>query len=53
MTSRNMAAAHNVFIQGINAVVAHAPHIAEEKVQPFMVFCLTLVRGHESGRFPF
>ncbi|KAH9487381.1 hypothetical protein JR316_0001456 [Psilocybe cubensis] len=39
----NMAAAHNVFIQGINAAVAHAPHITPEKVQPFMVFCLTVL----------
>ncbi|KAJ7606364.1 hypothetical protein DFH06DRAFT_1486904 [Mycena polygramma] len=39
----NMAAAHNTFIQGINAVVAHAPTVPAEKVQPFMVFCLALV----------
>ena len=51
MMFRNMAAAHNVLIQGINAVVAHAPHITEEKVQPFMVFCSTLVRAHESSQF--
>ncbi|KDR68365.1 hypothetical protein GALMADRAFT_257009 [Galerina marginata CBS 339.88] len=41
----NMAAAHNMFIQGINAMVAHAPYVTEEKVQPFMVFCLTLLEG--------
>ncbi|KAJ6462274.1 hypothetical protein C8R47DRAFT_1240208 [Mycena vitilis] len=40
----NMAAAHNTFIQGVNAVVAHAPFVPAEKVQPFMVFCLALVR---------
>ena len=40
----NMAAAHNHFVQGINAIIAHAPHITEEKVQPFMTFCLSLVR---------
>ncbi|PPQ72502.1 hypothetical protein CVT26_003592 [Gymnopilus dilepis] len=37
-----MAAAHNHFVQGINAIIAHAPHITEEKVQPFMTFCLSL-----------
>jgi len=47
MTSfSNMAAAHNMFIQGINAVVHHAPTVNEDKVAPFMVFCLTLVRPH-------
>ncbi|KDR72139.1 hypothetical protein GALMADRAFT_1344375 [Galerina marginata CBS 339.88] len=39
----NMAAAHNIFIQGANAIVAHAPHITDEKVQPFMIFCLALL----------
>ncbi|KAF8906785.1 hypothetical protein CPB84DRAFT_1844244 [Gymnopilus junonius] len=38
----NMAAAHNTLIQGVNAIIAHAPHVTENKVQPFMVFCLTL-----------
>ncbi|TFK33903.1 hypothetical protein BDQ12DRAFT_690420 [Crucibulum laeve] len=36
----NMAAAHNQFIQGINAMVYHAPRIPEEKVQPFVKFSL-------------
>ncbi|TFL03964.1 hypothetical protein BDV98DRAFT_590830 [Pterulicium gracile] len=35
----NMAAAHNMFIQGINAMVYHAPHITPEQVLPFMLFC--------------
>jgi hypothetical protein len=39
----NMAAVHNTFIQGMNAAIAHAPHITEEKVQPFMIFTLTLL----------
>ncbi|KAJ7152057.1 hypothetical protein C8R46DRAFT_1197794 [Mycena filopes] len=39
----NMAAAHNSFIQGINAMVAHAPRITPEKVQPFMIFSLAVV----------
>jgi hypothetical protein len=39
-----MAAAHNAFIQGINAMVVHAPHIKPEKVKPFTFFCLSVVR---------
>ncbi|KAJ7644766.1 hypothetical protein FB45DRAFT_299503 [Roridomyces roridus] len=38
-----MAAAHNAFIQGINAMVAHAPNITSDKVEPFMVFSLAVV----------
>lgn len=38
-----MAAAHNAFIQGINAMVAHAPTVTPDKVQPFMVFSLAVV----------
>jgi len=41
----NMAAAHNLFIQGINAIIAHAPNVGADKVQPFMIFCLTIVGG--------
>ncbi|KAF8798500.1 hypothetical protein BYT27DRAFT_7264653 [Phlegmacium glaucopus] len=41
----NMAAAHNMFIQGINAIVHHAPTVNGDKVKPFMVFCLTLLDG--------
>ncbi|THU97141.1 hypothetical protein K435DRAFT_838742 [Dendrothele bispora CBS 962.96] len=39
----NMAAAHNAFIQGINAMVAHASTVPPEKVQPFMIFSLAVV----------
>ncbi|KAJ6486719.1 hypothetical protein C8R45DRAFT_1098017 [Mycena sanguinolenta] len=39
----NMAAAHNAFIQGINAMVLHAPIVANDRVQPFVVFCLAVV----------
>ncbi|KAJ7286448.1 hypothetical protein C8J57DRAFT_1287679 [Mycena rebaudengoi] len=39
----NMACAHNGFIQGINAMVHHAPNVAADKVVPFMVFSLTIV----------
>ncbi|KAJ7493148.1 hypothetical protein B0H11DRAFT_1911087 [Mycena galericulata] len=39
----NMAAAHNTFIQGINAMVFHAPTVKAEKVQAFIVFSLTVV----------
>ncbi|TFL03959.1 hypothetical protein BDV98DRAFT_563320 [Pterulicium gracile] len=38
----NMAAAHNVFVQGINAIVHHAPNITPEKVDPFMTFCMAV-----------
>ncbi|KAJ7122164.1 hypothetical protein C8R44DRAFT_568814, partial [Mycena epipterygia] len=38
-----MAAAHNAFIQGINAMVAHAPTVTPDKVQPFMIFSLAVV----------
>lgn len=38
-----MAAAHNMFIQGINAMVAHAPHVKDEKIKAFVVFCLAIV----------
>jgi len=38
-----MAAAHNTFIQGINAIIHHAPTVPADKVQPFMVFCLALL----------
>jgi Hemerythrin HHE cation binding domain len=39
-----MAAAHNTFIQGLNAMVRHGPTVTEDKVEPFMWFCLALVR---------
>ncbi|KAF9062719.1 hypothetical protein BDP27DRAFT_1336228, partial [Rhodocollybia butyracea] len=39
----HMAAAHNVFITGINAIVRHAPNVPPNKVKPFMVFCLTVL----------
>lgn len=38
-----MACAHNAFIQGVNAMVAHAPNVQEKKVQPFMIFCIAVV----------
>ncbi|KAJ3742335.1 hypothetical protein DFH05DRAFT_1461458 [Lentinula detonsa] len=41
--SSNMAAAHNAFIQGINAIVQHAPTVPKEKVQAFMIFGLAVV----------
>jgi len=47
----HMAAAHNMFIQGINAMVAHAPQIKPEKVKPFTFFCLSvldLIHHHHS-----
>jgi hypothetical protein len=39
----NMAAAHNMFIQGLNAIIYHGPLVTEDKVEPFMLFCITLV----------
>ncbi|KAF9527421.1 hypothetical protein CPB83DRAFT_836591 [Crepidotus variabilis] len=39
----SMAAAHNIFIQGVNAMAAHALHVTDEKVQPFMLFCLSVL----------
>ncbi|KAF8798448.1 hypothetical protein BYT27DRAFT_7264618 [Phlegmacium glaucopus] len=36
-------AAHNMFIKGINTIVHHAPTANEDKVKPFVVFCLTLL----------
>ncbi|KAF9527422.1 hypothetical protein CPB83DRAFT_907629 [Crepidotus variabilis] len=39
----NMAAAHNMFIQGVNAMATHAPYVTDKKVQPFMLFCLTVL----------
>jgi len=39
----HMAAAHNMFIQGVNAMVAHAPHIKPEKVKSFTFFCLSVL----------
>jgi hypothetical protein len=39
-----MGAAHNAFIQGLNAIIRHALNITEDKVQPFMIFALTVVR---------
>ncbi|KAK7046315.1 hemerythrin HHE cation-binding domain protein [Favolaschia claudopus] len=39
----NMAAAHNAFIQGINAMVLYAPTVAGEKVEPFVIFSLAVV----------
>ncbi|KAE9401150.1 hypothetical protein BT96DRAFT_974919 [Gymnopus androsaceus JB14] len=42
-TAMHMAAAHNTFIQGINAIVAHAPTVPPNKIQPFLIFCLTVL----------
>ena len=39
-----MGAAHNTFIQSLNAIIKHAPNITEDKVQPFMIFAQTAVR---------
>ncbi|KAF9522453.1 hypothetical protein CPB83DRAFT_111627 [Crepidotus variabilis] len=39
----NMAAAHNMFIQGINAMAAHAFYVKDERIQPFVLFCLTVL----------
>ncbi|KAJ7511315.1 hypothetical protein B0H11DRAFT_1954698 [Mycena galericulata] len=39
----NMAAAHNTFIQGINAMIFHARTVTAEKVQPFIIFSLAVV----------
>ncbi|KAF8732650.1 hypothetical protein AX14_004095 [Amanita brunnescens Koide BX004] len=39
----NMGAAHNTFIQSINAIVKHAPNITENKIQPFLIFALTAI----------
>jgi len=39
----NMAAAHNMFVQGVNAIVYHGPTVTPDKVQPFMLFCVTLL----------
>jgi len=41
----NMAAAHNMFIQGFNAMIRHGPTVKGDKVQPFMVFCLTVIEN--------
>jgi hypothetical protein len=50
----NMAAAHNTFIQGLNAMIRHGPNVKEDKVEPFMWFCLALVRRKTSlWYFPF
>ena len=43
-TISNMAAAHNMFIQGFNAIIYHAPTVPGDKVESFMLFCITLVR---------
>ncbi|TFL03953.1 hypothetical protein BDV98DRAFT_590822 [Pterulicium gracile] len=48
----NMAAARNAFVQGINAIVHHAPNITLEKVNPFMTFCLAVFKSihhHHAG----
>ncbi|KAF9523962.1 hypothetical protein CPB83DRAFT_862022 [Crepidotus variabilis] len=39
----NMAAAHNMFIQGVNAMAAHAPLVEGDKVAPFVFFSLTVL----------
>jgi Hemerythrin HHE cation binding domain len=44
-----MAAAHNTFIQGLNAVIRHGPTVKEDKVEPFMWFCLALVRHGQAS----
>ncbi|KAK2464031.1 hypothetical protein APHAL10511_003975 [Amanita phalloides] len=41
--SIHMAAAHNTFIQSINAIAKHAPNVTEDKIQPFMIFALTAI----------
>ncbi|KAF9525795.1 hypothetical protein CPB83DRAFT_858899 [Crepidotus variabilis] len=41
----HMAAAHNLFIQGVNAMVAHAPHVEGDKVQPFVIFAISSLEG--------
>jgi len=38
-----MAAAHNTFIQGLNAFIRHGPTVKEDKVEPFMRFCLAVL----------
>jgi len=38
-----MAAGHNTFIQGINAMAYHAPKVSGKKIQPFLLFSLTVV----------
>jgi len=42
-----MGAAHNTFIQSLNAIIKHALNITEDKVQPFMIFALTAVRRRD------
>ena len=49
----NMAAAHNMFIQGLNAMIRHGPTVNEDKVEPFMIFCLTVVCRPSLYYFPF
>ncbi|KAJ6626625.1 hypothetical protein B0H10DRAFT_506034 [Mycena sp. CBHHK59/15] len=39
----NMAAVHNGFIQGINAMPTHAPSVPADKVQAFVIFSLAAV----------
>ena len=34
--SRDLAAAHNTFIQGLNAMIRHGPAVKEDNVKPFM-----------------
>jgi len=41
----NMAASHNMFIQGFNAMIRHGPTVKEDKVEPFMWFCLALLEN--------
>lgn len=43
-----------MFIQGVNAMSAHAPHVVGDKVQPFVFFSLANVRpGLEIHRISF
>ncbi|KAH8103798.1 hypothetical protein BXZ70DRAFT_663512 [Cristinia sonorae] len=37
----NMAAAHNMFIQSVNAMYAHAAYVKDDQIEPFITFCLT------------
>jgi len=39
----HMAAAHNSILQGINAIVKHAPNVKGDKIKPFLVFATTVL----------
>ena len=38
-----MTATHNIFIHRINAVVAHAPSIFQDKTRPFIAFLFSVL----------